>query len=214
MCTCTGKVERSEFMKKQIAKYLALPLLAFIVISCAVITVNVYFPTEAIEDAAEKIIDEIQGEDDSLSKTDNSDQQSFFQRTVPFNFFGNSTVYADEIDLNLTTPAIRKLIDSMKARNAKIMQFKDKGTIGETNEGMLAIRKMDGLGGEEIRTVKRLLRAENNDREALYKELAAANKIDPADIGKVKSIFAKTLKSKAKSGHWHHNEKGKWTQKK
>ena len=195
-------------------KYLTLPLLAFIVISCAVITVNVYFPTEAVEEAAEKIIDEIQGGEDTQSTADNSDQQSFFQKSVPFNFFGNSTVYADEIDLNLTTPAIRKLIDSMKARNTEIMKFKGKGTIGETNDGMLAIRNMDGLGGEAIRTVKRLLRAENNDREALYKALAAANKIDPADIGKVKSIFAKTLKTKARPGHWYHDEKGNWTQKK
>jgi len=201
-------------MKKQIVKYLALPLLAFVVISCAVITVNVYFPTEAVEEAAEKIIDEIQSGEDAQSTADNSDQQSFLLKRVPFNFFENSTVYAGEIDLNLTTPIIRKLIDSMKARNTAIMQFKDKGTIGETNDGMLAIRKMDGLGGEEIRTVKRLMRAENKDREALYKELATANKIDPADIGKVKSIFAKTLKSKAKPGHWHHDEKRNWTQKK
>jgi len=201
-------------MKKQIVKYLALPLLAFIVISCAVITVNVYFPTEAVEEAAEKIIDEIQAEDGSQSTADNSDQQSFFQKSGPFNFFENSTVYADEIDLNLTTPAIRKLVDSMKARNTAIMRFKGKGTIGETNDGMLAIRKVDGLGGEEIRTVKRLLRAENNDREMLYKELAVANKIDPADIDKVKSIFAKTLRSKAKPGHWYHDEKGNWVQKK
>ena len=201
-------------MKKQITKYFALPLLAFFVISCAVITVNVYFPTEAVEEAAEKIIDEIQGSEDTQNTADNSDQQSFFQKTIPFNFFESSTVYAGEIDLNLTTPAIRKLVDSMKARNTAIMQFKGKGVIGETNDGMLAIRKMDGLGGEEIRTVKRLLRAENNDREALYKELAAANKIDPADIGKVKAIFANTLKSKAKQGHWHHDEKGNWKQKK
>ncbi len=201
-------------MKKQMVKYLALPLLAFVVISCAVITVNVYFPTEAVEEAAEKIIDEIQSGEDVQSTADNGDQQSFLLKRVPFNFFGNSTVYAGEIDLNLTTPIIRKLVDSMKARNSAIMQFKGKGTIGETNDGILAIRKMDGLGGEEIRTVKRLLRAENNDREALYKELTAANKIDPADIDKVKSIFAKTLKSKAKSGHWHHDEKGNWTQKK
>jgi hypothetical protein len=134
-------------MKKQIVKYLALPLLSFIVISCAVITVNVYFPTETVEEAAEKIIDEIQGGEDAQSTADNSDQQSFYKKGVPFNFFGNATVYAGEIDLNLTTPAIRKLIDSMKARNAKIMQFKGKGSIGETNNGMLAIRKMDGLGG-------------------------------------------------------------------
>ena len=200
-------------MKKQIVKYFALPLLAFVVISCAVITVNVYFPTEAVEEAAEKIIDEIQSGEDAQSTADNSDQQSFFKMSMPFNVFSGSTVYADEINLNLTTPVIRKLIDSMKSRNAKIMQFKDKGAIGETNDGMLSIREMDGLGGEEIRTVNRLLRAENNDREALYKELTAANKIDPADIDKVKSIFAKTLKLKAKPGHWYHDEKGNWTQK-
>ncbi len=79
---------------------------------------------------------------------------------------------------------------------------------------MPAIRNMDGLGGEEIRTVKRLLRAENNDREAMYKELAVANKIDQADIDKIKAIFAKTRKQKAKPDHWHQDEKGKWTQKK
>ncbi|MFQ5752227.1 MAG: YdbL family protein [bacterium] len=200
-------------MKKQITKYLALPLLAFVAINCAVITVNVYFPTEAVEEAAEKIIDEIQGGNSVQSNPDNSGQQSFFQRNVPFNFFGNSTVYADEIDLNLTTPAIRKLIDSMKARNTEIMQFKNKGVIGETNDGMLAIRDMNGLGGEEIRTVKRLLRAENNDREALYKELAAANKISLSEIDRIKSVFAKTRKAKAKSGHWYQDEKGKWVQK-
>lgn len=201
-------------MKKQMVRYLALPLMAFIVISCAVITVNVYFPTEAVEEAAEKIIDEIQSEEDVKNTADNSGQQSLLHKNIPFSFFGNSTVYADEIDLNLTTPAIRKLIDSMKARNTEIMKFKDKGAIGETNNGILEVRNMDDLSGEEIRTVKRLLRAENNDREMLYKELAAANKIDPADIDKVKSIFAKTLISKAKPGHWHHDEKGNWVQKK
>jgi len=201
-------------MKKQMVKYLTLPLLAFVAINCAVITVNVYFPTEAVEEAAEKIIDEIQGEDDSQSKTDNSDQQSFFQMVIPFGIFGCSTVYADELDLNLTTPAIRKLVKSMKARNTEIMKFKDKGTIGETNDGMLAIRNMDGLGGEEIRTVKRLLRAENSDREALYKELATANKISLSEVGKIKAVFAKTRKAKARPGHWYQDEKGKWTQKK
>ena len=201
-------------MKKQMVKYFALPLLAFAVISCAVITVNVYFPTEAVEEAAEKIIDEIQGGENVQSTAGNSDQQSFLQKSIPFNFFENSTVYAGEIDLNLTTPAIRKLVDSMKARNAKIMQFKGKGSIGETNDGILAIRKMDGLGGEEIRTVKRLLKAENNNRETLYKQLATANKISLSDVGKIKAVFAKTLRAKAKVGHWYQDEKGKWSQKK
>ena len=200
-------------MKKHIIKFLGLPLLVFVAINCAVITVNIYFPTEAVEKAAEKIIDEIESGEDAQSNPGNSGQQSFFQRTVPFNFFGNSTVYADDIDLDLTTPAIRKLIDSMKARNTEIMNFKDKGVIGETNDGMLAIRDMNDLGGEEIRTVKRLLRAENNDRETLYKELATANKISLSEINRIKTVFAKARISKAKPGHWHHDENGKWTQK-
>ena len=200
-------------MKKQIVKYLGLPLLVFVAINCAVITVNVYFPTEAVEEAAEKIIDEIEGGEESQAKPEEGGQQSHFWKNIPYYISGNSTVYADEIDLNLTTPAIRKMIDSMKARNTEIMQFKDKGVIGETNDGILAIRDMNGLGGEEIRTVKRLLRAENKDREALYKELAVANKIDPADIDRIKAVFAKTRISKAKPGHWYHDENGNWTQK-
>ncbi|MCP4367835.1 MAG: YdbL family protein [Deltaproteobacteria bacterium] len=200
-------------MKKQITKYIGLPLLAFFAINCAVITVNVYFPTEAVEEAAERIIDEIEGEEDANTMLDNSEQQSFFHTNVPFNVFGISTVYADEIDLNLTSPAIRKLIDSMKARNSEIMHFKGKGVFGETNDGMLANKEMSGLDGNEIRTANRLRKAENNDREALYKELAIANKIDLSEINRIKAVFAKTRRSKAKPGHWYQDEDGKWLQK-
>ncbi|MCP4269262.1 MAG: YdbL family protein [Candidatus Brocadiaceae bacterium] len=200
-------------MKKQITKYIGLPLLAFFAINCAVITVNVYFPTEAVEEAAERIIDEIEGEEDANTMLDNSEQQSFFHTNGPFNVFGISTVYADEIDLNLTSPAIRKLIDSMKARNSEIMHFKGKGVFGETNDGMLANKEMSGLDGNEIRTANRLRKAENNDREALYKELAIANKIDLSEINRIKAVFAKTRRSKAKPGHWYQDEDGKWLQK-
>ncbi len=200
-------------MKKQIVKYLGLPLLIFLAINCAVITVNVYFPTEAVEEAAEKIIDEIEGEEESQVIPDESSSQSHFWRNVPFYVLGNLTVYAEEIDLNLTTPAIRKVIDTMKTRNSKVMHFKNKGLIGETYDGMLAIRDMSGLSGEDIRTIKRLLRAENSDRETLYKELAVANKISLSEISRIKTVFAKTRKAKGKPDHWFQDEKGKWTQK-
>ena len=200
-------------MKKQIVRYLGLPLLVFAAINCAVITVNVYFPTEAVEEAAEKIINEIEGEEESQVIPDESSSQSHFWSNVPFYVLGNSTVYAEEIDLNLTTPAIRKVIATMKTRNSKVMHFKDKGLIGETYDGMLAIRDMSGISGEDIRTIKRLLRAENTDREILYKELAVANKISLSEISSIKTVFAKTRKAKAKPGHWFQDEKGKWTQK-
>jgi uncharacterized protein len=200
-------------MKKQIIKYLGLPLLIFAAVNCAVITVNVYFPAEAVEKAAEKIIDEIEGEEESKAKSDKSSPQSYFWRNVPFCILGNSTVYAEEIDLELTTPAIRKVIESMKTRNSNIMHFKDKGFIGETYDGMLAIRDLSDISGEDIRTINRLLRAENTDRETLYNELAEANKIPLSEIDRIKTVFAKTRKAKAEQGHWFQDEKGKWTQK-
>lgn len=185
----------------------------FMAVNCAVITVNVYFPSEAVEKAAEKIIDEIESGNESLETQEESSPQSFFWRNIPGYFLGNSTVYAEGIDLNVTTPAIRKLIDNMKARNLGIMNYKDKGAIGESYDGMLIIRTMKGLSGEEMRTIKRLLRAENTDRGKLYEELAKANEITLSEIGKIKTVFAKTRKSKAKRGHWSLDEKGKWTQK-
>ncbi len=200
-------------MREQITKYVGLPLLAFFAINCAVITVNVYFPTEAVEEAAEKIIDEIEGEEDAQAELDNSEQHSFFHTKAPFTVFGIQTVHADEIDLNLTSPAIRKLIDSMKARNSEIMHFKDKGVFGEANDGMLANKEMSGLNGNEIRTVNRLRKAENKDREALYKELAIANKIELSEVNMIKAVFARTRRSKAKPGHWYQDEEGKWAQK-
>lgn len=200
-------------MNTQIIKFSGISLLALFAINCAIITVNVYFPTEAVEEAAEKIIDEIEGEEDAQAKSESKEQQSFFHINAPFNVFGNTTVYADEIDLNLTSPAIRKLIDSMKARNSEIMQFKDKGVFGEADDGTLGVRDMSGLDGNEIRTVNRLRKAENHDREELYRELAVANKIELSEIDRIKAIFAKTHRSKVKAGHWYQDENGKWMQK-
>ncbi|MCP5007474.1 MAG: YdbL family protein [Planctomycetes bacterium] len=200
-------------MKRKSVKYLGLPVVIFFIVSCAVITVNIYFPTEAVEMAAEKIIDEIEGGEESDVNPEVEGPQSLFLRGVPRFTISSASVYAEEIDLNITTPAIRKVIDSMKARNPEIMLYKDMGVIGESHDGIIVIRDIDGLGGNDIRTIKRLLRADNADREILYTELAAANKITTSEIGKIKTIFAKARKEKAKSGHWFKDDAGTWTQK-
>ncbi|MDR4503300.1 MAG: YdbL family protein [Candidatus Scalindua sp.] len=200
-------------MKRKTVKYFGLPLLLFFIVNCAVITVNIYFPTEAVEKAAEKIIEEIEGGKEAEAQPGGKSPQSLFWRNVPRLTFSSSPVYAEEMDLNITTPAIRMVIDSMKARNTEIMHYKEMGVIGESHDGMLIIRDMNNLGGEDIRTVKRLLRAENDDREVLYTELATANKIAASEAYKIKTIFAKTRKEKAESGHWFRDDAGTWTQK-
>lgn len=200
-------------MKRKPVKYFGLPLLVFFFISCAVITVNIYFPTEAVEKAAEKIIEEIEGGEEAKAQLKGKSPQSLFWGSTLKLTFLSSPVYAEELDLNITTPAIRTVIESMKVRNPEIMHYKEMGVIGESYDGMLIIRDLNNLGGEDIRTVKRLLRAENDDRELLYTELAVANKIAVSDTHKIKTIFAKTRKEKAESGHWFKDDTGTWTQK-
>ncbi len=200
-------------MKRDQVRYFGLPLLVFFIVSCAVITVNIYFPTEAVEKAAEKIIDEIEGGEETEAIPEGERPQSLFWRSVPRFTISCSSAYAEEIDLNITTPAIRKVINSMKVRNPEIMRYKDLGAIGESHDGMVIIHDMKGLGGDDIRTVKRLLRAENSDREILYTELATANNITLSEIHKIKTIFAKTRREKAKTGHWFKDDAGIWAQK-
>ncbi|MGR3319265.1 MAG: YdbL family protein [Candidatus Anammoxibacter sp.] len=205
-------------MKKQINKFIVSTLIGICVISCATITVNIYFPAEAVEKAAEEIINEIESGDESETEIDKNNLQSYF----PINTFGyvwsnliayNSIAYADEIDLNLTSPAIRKVINAMKSRNAKIKSFKNSGAIGENADGLLAIRDLSNLAGEEIRTVKRLLKADNNDRKTLYNELATANKITLSGVDRISKVFAKTRKAKLKKGQWYKDKEGNWEQK-
>ena len=200
-------------MKRQTVKYFLIPLLVLFVVNCAVITVNIYFPTEAVEKAAEKIINEIKSGEEPQTIPEENKQQSQFWKTIPQYSIGNSTVYAENIDLNITSPAIRTIIERMKTRYQEIVRFNDTGVVGESYDGTLVIRDMGGLTGEDIRTVKRLLSAENSDREMLYKELATANKISLSEIEKIKTIFAQTRRDKAKVGDWFKDQNGTWSQK-
>ena len=199
-------------MKRQMVRYFWIPLSVFFVVNCAVITVNIYFPTEAVEKAAEKIINEIASGEEPQTIPEENKPQGLLWKNVPHYSLGNATVYAEDIDLNITTPAIRTIIERMKTRYHDIARFNDTGVVGESYDGMLVIREMGGLTGEDIRTVKRVLSAENSDREMLYKELATANKISLSEIDKIKTIFAETRREKAKAGDWFKDKNGTWSQ--
>ncbi len=82
-------------MKEQITKYVGLPVLAFFEVSCVGKEGNFCWSTYDVEEAAEKIIDEIEGEEDAQAELNNSKQHSFFHTKVPFNVFGIPSVHAD-----------------------------------------------------------------------------------------------------------------------
>ena len=203
-------------MRNYFRRHALLSICGLFIAGCAVITVNIYFPTEAVQKAAEEILNEIEGEDEVLpgEQMESLAPQSYLIPNIRNFVLGNQIVYAGEdIDINLTTPAIRKVIASMKSRNRKIDTFKKKGTIGETFSGKLEIRDYEGLGGSEIRTIKQLVKAENSDRNLLYRELANANDISASDINRIEEVFGITHKNRLESGEWYKGDDGQWNKK-
>jgi len=204
-------------MRDYFRKNAVLSIFGLFIAGCAVITVNIYFPTEAVQKAAEEILNEIEGDEEAApdNPIDSLAPQSSLLPSIRTFVLGNQIAYAgnNDIDINLTTPAIRKVIASMKSRNPKIDAFKEKGVIGETFNGKLEIRDYNGLGGSEIRTVKQLIKAENSDRDLLYKGLADANNISAADINRIEDVFGSTHKRRLKSGEWYKEKNGEWEKK-
>jgi len=59
-----------------------------------------------------------------------------------------------------------------------------------------------------------LVKAENKEREALYREIAKANNYDFGKISDVRTIFAGSWIRNAQKGWWSQDPKGNWAKRK
>lgn len=171
------------------------------VVSC--VTINIYFPAEEIRGVADRIVDEVYGEPATpTDKTPAQPGSSFF------GFFEPSVAYAAP-DVDVTTPEIRAIKADMTARFEQLVPFLNAGQVGITREGLLEVRSADGLGMKERAELTRLIKAENQDRLRLYKEIATANGF-PDKVGEIQSIFAGSWRDKAHKGWPVQDDKGAW----
>ncbi len=81
------------------------------------------------------------------------------------------------------------------------------------NDGLLGVRSTDGLRMKERGSIVRLIDAENNDREALYLEIAKANNFSLEKVPDIKKIFAESWIKKKKKGWWIQDASGEWRRK-
>jgi uncharacterized protein YdbL (DUF1318 family) len=202
-------------MMNRIYSIISILLMVFILSSC--VTINIYFPAAAVEKAADRIVEEVWGE--KGNKPEKQDKQtgpqSLLRQGLTFILavLGPEEAYAEEPDINISTPAIRAIKESIKNRAGRIKPYLDRGNVGISKDGMLVIRSTEGLSLKEKAALKRLIKAENNDREALYREIAKANNFPPERVKDIKRIFAKSWKEKAGKGWWIESEDGKWYRK-
>ncbi len=175
----------------------------------ACVTINVYFPEAAIRDMSQQIENQIQesaADAEAAPATQDSAHLWF-----PF----EGVAYAAEVAApEITNPAIRKIIASRAARVKSLNEFKAKGVIGENAKALVEAKNLGALKDLKARaTAQRLIKQENADRMKLFKEIAAAKKVDQSQLGKIQKTYAETLRKRARKGDWVQMPSGQWKQK-
>lgn len=115
-------------------------------------------------------------------------------------------------DLEINTPAIAALKSSMQQRHSQLAVYYAGGAIGLTRDGLIAIRDANLVPLPARQAVHGLIAAENQDRQALYREIARANG-HPEWEGEIRSTFALRWIERAQSGWWYQGAGGSWVQK-
>ena len=145
------------------------------------VTVNIYFPAAAAQKAADKIIEDIQGTD---QQPEQQPQQKPDQKPVQGSWLreelrgisvGPSSAFAAEPDLEISTPAVLAVRESMKARYQQLKPYFESGVLGLANSGQIAIRDASALPLKDKATLNSLVGQQNRDLMSLYQEIAKAN---------------------------------------
>lgn len=193
--------------------------ISLLALSAACVTINVYFPAVAAEKAADRIIDNVWGEE-SAPATDGSaekkaDETSALETAHRWVAdFGGSiigTAHA-QANIDVSSPAIQAITKSMEGRHGKLAPHYASGAIGLTANGEVALRDANAVSLKDRNTVRKLVADENADRRNLYREIASANG-HPEWEADIRNTFAKRWISKAKGGWYYQNAEGGWNKK-
>lgn len=186
----------------------------FMIVFAACVTVNIYFPAAAIQKAADEIVDDVRGTKDQKQpqqEEKKNDKQSGIIDSIR-QFAGPKEAYA-QINVEVSTPAIRSLKQAMKDNFPQLKPFYDRGAIGENNVGLVEQRDAGSLNLKEKADLNRFVGQENNNRSALYSEIMRANKLGADSLPKIQRLFANSWRDKSQPGWWIQNDGGGWEKK-
>jgi uncharacterized protein YdbL (DUF1318 family) len=114
-------------------------------------------------------------------------------------------------DIEINTPAVAALTQSMQSRYAQLAAHYASGAVGLTADGFVAVRDASAVPLAERQAVNALVTAENHDRKALYSEIARANG-HPEWADDIRNTFAQRWILRAQAGWWIQGPKG-WVKK-
>ncbi|MBI5436704.1 MAG: YdbL family protein [Nitrosomonadales bacterium] len=106
-----------------------------------------------------------------------------------------------QADIEVNTPGVAALKQSMQARHAQLAVFYASGAVGLAADGLVALRDASAVPLSARQTVNGLVAAENQDRKALYAEIARANG-HPEWEPEIRNTFAQRWIQRAQPGWW------------
>lgn len=198
-------------------------LLAGMAGSLACVTINVYFPEAAVRDLSQQIEEEVQKRAEQQPAAPETqpeagggaDRSLLREPALIDTLLGVTPAHAQGVpEPAVSNPAIRKIIESRAARVEALNRFKAVGAIGESNRALLEVRNLEAVSDlRERADVQRLVKAENADREQLFKEIAVAEGVESSQIDRVRETYAETLRANARPGDWIQAASGAWARK-
>jgi len=201
-----------------VKRIVSFPLMALALAAC--VTINIYFPAAAAEEAARTIVRDVlqsdQPEQAPPAKPDDKQSHSIHGHplAVAFGVLMEALVPAAEAaqaDININTAAISAIRASMQKRQSSLAPFYQSGAIGFDNKGSVSLRDLAAAPLPQRNQVKKLVADENADRDKLYREIARANG-HPEWEADVRSTFAKVWVQEALKGYWYQDGGGNWKQ--
>ena len=208
-----------------------LAVAAALAVATGCVTVQVYFPAARIQNLSEQIEAEVQrkaGTADpaatpaatpaapsSSLEVATPDEKPRAELGPIEALLGFRVAHAaDDVPApDVSSPAIRALIDSRAARVAELNRYKTDGLVGENNQALVEARGLERVTDLALRAaVQRIIEAENKDRRLLFEEIAAAEGVDRAQIPRIQTTYAQTLRRHARPGDWVQAPDGSWSQ--
>ena len=196
------------------AKYALGTLIILLLAAC--VAINIYFPEAAAEKAADKVIDEVwgtqPGQEERVPDPRSGYDPGHAGVLVALLDLMVPEVQAGTADINVSTPAIKKIEASMRSRHGRLVKYYNSGAVGLTQDGLVALRDAKAVPLKARKQVKKLVAAENRDRNALYREIAKANG-QPEWEKDIRATFARRWIDRARRGWWYQDSGGGWRRK-
>lgn len=191
-----------------------LSLAALVLAAC--VTINVYFPAAAAEEAAQEFIGKVIG--DKPATEAEGEPEAFraepARRGVLIAILDFLVPPAHaQADIDIRTPQIQAIQARMAERfQAQLRPHFESGALGFTRNGLLELRDPSQVGLRDRAALNQAVADDNRDRNAVYREIAQANG-HPEWEDQIRSTFARQWIEQAHAGWYYQDAQGNWVQK-